>query len=118
MPEMSEGEAKVMVGCLLQLEPVFSSAVALACKGPAPDFSKSPFFYRLNKSGLARQNPQDVAMLMTHLLPAVTDARLICSELRATVSDLEEVLQPSPNAEGLVEKMKEELARLNCWSGF
>lgn len=116
MPKMSEGEAKAMVGWLLQLEPVFSFAVALACKGPAPDLSDGRFFCRLNKSGLARQNPQDVAMLMTHLLPAVTDARFIGSELCATVSDLEKVLQPSPKAEGLVEEMKEELARLNCWS--
>ncbi len=59
---------------------VFDKVVKLICELPAPEISDSYMFHLMNEKGIARKHPNELAKLLTLLIPKMTNSWM-CHEL-------------------------------------
>lgn len=80
---LSDGELKEMAEWSGELEPVFTEAVEVICKGCVPHFEHTSLFSRLEKesTNISTRYPRDLAKLLVHLTKDIHMPRYFCGEL-------------------------------------
>ena len=77
---LSPSELEEMVKWTPSLDSVFDKVVKKICELPAPEISDSYMFHLMNQKGIASKHPNELAKLLTHLIPKMTKSWM-CHEL-------------------------------------